>query len=105
MRASILVLGPLLARYGQAEVSLPGGCAIGSRPVNLHLLGMEALGAQVEVLDGYIKATVPNGRLHGGKIVFDTVTVTGTENVLMAAVLADGISTIKTPRASLRWWI
>jgi UDP-N-acetylglucosamine 1-carboxyvinyltransferase len=95
MRASILVLGPLLARYGQAEVSLPGGCAIGSRPVNLHLLGMEALGAQVEVLDGYIKATVPNGRLHGGKIIFDTVTVTGTENVLMAAVLADGISTIE----------
>lgn len=94
MRASILVLGPLLARYGQAEVSLPGGCAIGSRPVNLHLLGMEALGAEVEVLDGYIKAHVPGGRLHGGEIFFDTVTVTGTENVLMAAVLADGISTI-----------
>ena len=94
MRASILVLGPLLARYGQAEVSLPGGCAIGSRPVNLHLLGMEALGAEVEVLDGYIKAHVPGGRLRGGEIFFDTVTVTGTENVLMAAVLADGTSTI-----------
>lgn len=95
MRASILVLGPLLARYGQAEVSLPGGCAIGSRPVNLHLLGMEALGAEVEVLDGYIKASVPNGRLHGGKIAFETVTVTGTENVMMAAVLADGVSVIE----------
>lgn len=95
MRASILVLGPLLARYGQAEVSLPGGCAIGTRPVNLHLLGMEALGAEVEVLDGYIKATVPNGRLKGGNIFFETVTVTGTENVMMAAVLADGISTIE----------
>ncbi|MDK2778529.1 MAG: UDP-N-acetylglucosamine 1-carboxyvinyltransferase [Pseudomonadota bacterium] len=95
MRASILVLGPLLARYGEAEVSLPGGCAIGSRPVDLHLRGMEALGAEVEVLDGYIKATVPGGRLHGGNIFFDTVTVTGTENVMMAAALADGTTTIE----------
>lgn len=95
MRASILVLGPLLARYGKAEVSLPGGCAIGSRPVDLHLRGMEAMGAEVEVLDGYIKASVPGGRLHGANIFLDTVTVTGTENILMAAVLADGTTTIE----------
>ncbi len=94
MRASILVLGPLLAHYGQAEVSLPGGCAIGSRPVNLHIQGMQALGAKVEVVDGYIKAHVPNGRLTGGQISFDTVTVTGTENIMMAAVLADGTTII-----------
>lgn len=95
MRASILVLGPLLARYGKAEVSLPGGCAIGSRPVDLHLRGMEAMGAEVEVLDGYIKAEVPGGRLKGARIFLDTVTVTGTENILMAAVLADGTTTIE----------
>lgn len=95
MRASILVLGPLLARYGEAEVSLPGGCAIGSRPVDLHLRGMEAMGAEVEVLDGYIKAHVPAGRLHGANIFLDTVTVTGTENIMMAAVLADGTVTIE----------
>jgi len=95
MRASILVLGPLLARYGEAEVSLPGGCAIGSRPVDLHIRGMEALGADVEVLDGYIKASVPGGRLTGGNIFFDTVTVTGTENVMMAAALAKGTTTIE----------
>lgn len=94
MRASILVLGPLLACYGKAEVSLPGGCAIGSRPVDLHIQGMQALGAEVEVADGYIKATVPNGRLTGGRIIFDTVTVTGTENVMMAAALAKGITVI-----------
>ena len=90
MRASILVLGPLLARYGEAEVSLPGGCAIGSRPVDLHLRGMEALGAKVEVLEGYVKAWAPEGRLKGANIFLDTVTVTGTENIMMAAVLADG---------------
>lgn len=95
MRASILVLGPLLAKHGEAEVSLPGGCAIGSRPVDLHIRGMQALGASVEVVDGYIKASVPSGRLHGAHIFFDTVTVTGTENVLMAAVLADGTTTIE----------
>ena len=95
MRASILVLGPLLGRYGKAEVSLPGGCAIGSRPVDLHLRGMEAMGAEVEVLEGYIKAHVPGGRLHGANIFLDTVTVTGTENIMMAAVLADGIVTIE----------
>lgn len=94
MRASILVLGPLLACYGKAEVSLPGGCAIGSRPVDLHIQGMQALGAEVEVIDGYIKASVPNGRLKGGHIIFETVTVTGTENVMMAAALADGTSII-----------
>ncbi|UTW48626.1 UDP-N-acetylglucosamine 1-carboxyvinyltransferase [Bacterioplanoides sp. SCSIO 12839] len=95
MRASILVLGPLLAKHGEAEVSLPGGCAIGSRPVDLHIRGMEALGAEVEVLDGYIKAKAPGGRLKGAHIFFDMVTVTGTENVLMAAVLAEGKTTIE----------
>ena len=88
MRASILVLGPLLTRFGAADVSLPGGCAIGARPVNLHVAGLEAMGAEVVVEDGYIKARAE--RLHGAHIDFDTVTVTGTENLLMAAVLADG---------------
>ncbi|MCK5918893.1 MAG: UDP-N-acetylglucosamine 1-carboxyvinyltransferase [Cocleimonas sp.] len=88
MRASILVLGPLLARYGEAEVSLPGGCAIGSRPVNIHLTGLEAMGAEIIVADGYIKAKAE--RLQGATIVMETVTVTGTENLLMAAVLANG---------------
>ena len=95
MRASILVLGPLLARFGEAEVSLPGGCAIGSRPVDLHLRGMEALGAEVEVRDGYVKARMPGGRLKGARIFLDTVTVTGTENILMAAVLAEGQTIIE----------
>jgi UDP-N-acetylglucosamine 1-carboxyvinyltransferase len=88
MRASILVLGPLLTRFGEADVSLPGGCAIGARPVNLHVAGLEAMGADVVVEDGFIKARAD--RLHGAHIVFDTVTVTGTENLLMAAVLAEG---------------
>ena len=88
MRASILVLGPLLARFGQADVSLPGGCAIGARPVNLHVAGLASMGADVTVEDGFIKARA--SRLNGAHIVFDTVTVTGTENLLMAAVLADG---------------
>ncbi len=88
MRASILVLGPLVARFGEADVSLPGGCAIGARPVNLHVAGLEAMGADVEVEGGFIKARAD--RLKGAHIVFDTVTVTGTENLLMAAVLADG---------------
>jgi len=88
MRASILVLGPLVARFGEAEVSLPGGCAIGARPVNLHVQGLEAMGAEISVENGYIHARAE--RLHGAHIVFDTVTVTGTENLMMAAVLADG---------------
>ena len=88
MRASILVLGPLVARFGEADVSLPGGCAIGARPVNLHVAGLQAMGAHVTVEDGFIKARAD--RLRGAHIVFDTVTVTGTENLLMAAVLADG---------------
>jgi UDP-N-acetylglucosamine 1-carboxyvinyltransferase len=88
MRASILVLGPLLARFGEAEVSLPGGCAIGSRPVNIHLTGLEAMGAEIIVADGYIKAKAK--RLQGAVIVMETITVTGTENLLMAAVLAQG---------------
>ena len=94
MRASILVLGPLLARYGNAKVSLPGGCAIGSRPVDLHLKAMEALGAKIEVENGYVHASI-DGRLKGGEVVFDMVTVGGTENILMAAVLADGVTTIR----------
>jgi UDP-N-acetylglucosamine 1-carboxyvinyltransferase len=88
MRASILVLGPLVARFGEADVSLPGGCAIGTRPVNLHVQGLEAMGAKVSVENGYIHARA--GRLQGAHIVFDTVTVTGTENLMMAAALAEG---------------
>ena len=94
MRASILVLGPLVARFGYAEVSLPGGCAIGSRPVDEHLRGLEAMGANITVEDGYIKASVKD-RLHGARIVMDVVTVTGTENLLMAATLADGETIIE----------
>ena len=88
MRASILVLGPLVARFGHADVSLPGGCAIGARPVNLHVAGLQSMGADVTVENGFIKARAE--RLKGTHVVFDTVTVTGTENLLMAAVLADG---------------
>ena len=88
MRASILVLGPLIARFGKADVSLPGGCAIGARPVNLHVSGLQAMGATVDIEGGFIKARAE--RLQGAHIVFDTVTVTGTENLLMAAVLAEG---------------
>jgi len=88
MRASILVLGPLLARFGEAIVSLPGGCAIGSRPVNIHIKGLQALGAEITVESGYIKAKA--SRLQGATIYMDMVTVTGTENLMMAAVLADG---------------
>ncbi|MCU7938169.1 MAG: UDP-N-acetylglucosamine 1-carboxyvinyltransferase [gamma proteobacterium symbiont of Bathyaustriella thionipta] len=93
MRASILVLGPLVAHYGQAEVSLPGGCAIGSRPVDQHIKGLKAMGADVMVENGYIRATAK--RLKGAKIVMDIVTVTGTENLLMAATLADGITVLE----------
>ncbi|MEO5370267.1 MAG: UDP-N-acetylglucosamine 1-carboxyvinyltransferase [Magnetococcus sp. DMHC-1] len=88
MRASVLVMGPLLARYGQAEISLPGGCAIGTRPVNLHLKGLESMGAEIRLEEGYIKARAK--RLHGATIILDLVTVTGTENLMMAAALADG---------------
>lgn len=94
MRASILVLGPLLARIGKADVSLPGGCAIGSRPVDLHIKGMEAMGASIEVNDGYIKARAEKG-LTGAKIFLDTVSVGATENILMAATLAKGTTTIE----------
>ena len=94
MRASILVLGPLLARFGQAHVSLPGGCAIGSRPVDLHLAALKKMGAEIIVENGYIDAKV-NGRLKGADIYFDKVTVTGTENIMMAAVLAKGITQLK----------
>lgn len=93
MRASILVLGPLLAKYQEATVALPGGCAIGSRPVNLHIEAMSAMGAEINIEDGYIQASV-NGRLKGCEISFDPVSVTGTENVIMAASLAQGLTTI-----------
>ncbi len=93
MRASILVLGPLVARFGQAEVSLPGGCAIGSRPVNLHIKGLEAMGAEIKVENGYIRARAD--RLKGAHIALDLVTVTGTENLLMAAALAHGTTIIE----------
>ena len=89
MRASVLVLGPLLGRYGRAKVSLPGGCAIGTRPLDLHLGALAELGADIELSKGYIEATAPTG-LKGAHIVFPMVTVGGTENLLMAAVLADG---------------
>jgi UDP-N-acetylglucosamine 1-carboxyvinyltransferase len=88
MRASILVLGPLVARFGKADVSLPGGCAIGARPVNIHVAGLQAMGADIHIENGYIRARA--GRLKGARLVLDTVTVTGTENLMMAAALAEG---------------
>jgi UDP-N-acetylglucosamine 1-carboxyvinyltransferase len=94
MRASILVLGPLLAKFGKADVSLPGGCAIGSRPVDLHLRGLEQMGAEIKVENGYIRATSGKG-LKGAHLFMDQVTVTGTENLMMAATLADGKTTIE----------
>ena len=94
MRASILVLGPLLSKFSKAIVALPGGCAIGSRPVNLHVDAMRSMGAEIVLEEGYIKAS-SEGRLKGAKIVFDPVSVTATENVMMAAVLADGVTTIE----------
>ncbi|HSH41530.1 MAG TPA: UDP-N-acetylglucosamine 1-carboxyvinyltransferase [Arenicellales bacterium] len=93
MRASILVLGPLLARFGHAEVSLPGGCAIGSRPVNLHIKGLEAMGAEISIDEGYIKASA--SRLKGATVFMDMISVTGTENLMMAATLADGTTVIE----------
>jgi UDP-N-acetylglucosamine 1-carboxyvinyltransferase len=93
MRASILVLGPLVARFGRADVSLPGGCAIGARPVNLHVTGLEQLGAEIAIENGYIKARAR--RLRGARLVLETVTVTGTENLMMAAVLAEGTTYIE----------
>jgi UDP-N-acetylglucosamine 1-carboxyvinyltransferase len=93
MRASILCLGPLLARHGQAQVSLPGGCAIGSRPINLHLEGLKAMGAEIELHQGYVHASCK--RLKGADILFEFATVGGTENIMMAATLADGITTIE----------
>lgn len=95
MRASILVLGPLLARFGQADVSLPGGCAIGTRPVDLHLKALKMMGAEISVKNGFIKARCKQGRLKGKTLMFDTVTVGGTENIMMAAVLAEGKTVIK----------
>ena len=94
MRASILVLGPMVAHFGYAEVALPGGCAIGSRPVDLHIRGLEAMGAEITVEGGYIKARAPEGGLRGAHYSFDTISVTGTENILMAATLAKGQTVI-----------
>jgi UDP-N-acetylglucosamine 1-carboxyvinyltransferase len=88
MRASILVLGPLMGRFKKARVSLPGGCAIGARPINLHLMGLEKMGARCDVVHGYVEASTEG--LHGSYILMETVTVTGTENLMMAATLADG---------------
>ena len=93
MRASVLVLGPLLSRYGRADVSLPGGCAIGARPVNIHVAGLRSMGASVDIDNGYIRARAE--KLHGARLILDTVTVTGTENLMMAAVLAKGESVIE----------
>jgi len=93
MRASILVLGPILARYGEARVSLPGGCAIGSRPVDLHIKGLQAMGAEIHIEHGYIHAKA--ARLQGARIFMDTVTVTGTENLMMAATLANGVTVLE----------
>ena len=93
IRASILLLGPLLARFGEADVSLPGGCAIGSRPVNEHIVGLQALGAVIRIEAGYIKAKAK--RLRGAHFAFDVPSVTATENLLMAATLADGVTTLK----------
>jgi UDP-N-acetylglucosamine 1-carboxyvinyltransferase len=99
MRAAILVLGPLVARFGEARVSLPGGCAIGSRPVDLHIKGLQAMGAEIHIEHGYIHAHVPHGngrgRLKGARVFFDLVSVTGTENLMMAAVLADGVTVLE----------
>src|SRR5574340_255145 len=99
MRAAILVLGPLVARFGEARVSLPGGCAIGSRPVDLHIKGLQAMGAEIHIEHGYIHARVPGnggkGRLKGARIFFDLVSVTGTENLMMAATLADGVTVLE----------
>ncbi len=95
MRASILTLGPTLARLGVARVSLPGGCAIGARPVDLHLTALEKMGAEIATTHGYIEARAPRGRLQGGRVKFEKITVTGTENILMAAALADGETVIE----------
>jgi UDP-N-acetylglucosamine 1-carboxyvinyltransferase len=98
MRASILVLGPLLARFGTARVSLPGGCAIGSRPVDLHIKGLQAMGAAIHITHGYIQAStlhLPNRRLQGARYYMDLVTVTGTENLMMAAALAEGTTVLE----------
>lgn len=95
MRASILILGPLVTKFGKAKVSLPGGCAIGPRPVDLHIKGLEAMGASIKIENGYIHATCNNGRLKAANIIFDTVTVTGTENLMMAATLAKGTTVLK----------
>jgi UDP-N-acetylglucosamine 1-carboxyvinyltransferase len=93
MRASVLVLGALLARFGKARVSLPGGCAIGPRPINLHLAGLQAMGAEIDLVEGYVVAKA--SRLSGTRLLFDTVTVTGTENLMMAATLAKGTTVLE----------
>jgi UDP-N-acetylglucosamine 1-carboxyvinyltransferase len=93
MRASVLVLGPLVARMGEAKVSLPGGCAIGARPINLHIMGLQKMGAEIRLSEGYIE--VKAKRLKGAPIYLDTPTVTGTENLMMAASLADGVTVIE----------
>ena len=95
MRASVLVLGPLVARWGKARVSLPGGCAIGARPIDQHLKGLAALGAEIRLEHGYVEAVAPRGHLRGAVFTFDGQTVTGTENVMMAAALAEGRTVLR----------
>src|SRR5512143_2541485 len=95
MRAAVVVLGPLVARLGRARVSLPGGCAIGARPIDQHLKGLAALGAEIVLSHGYVEASAPGGRLRGATFTFDGVTVTGTENVMMAAALAEGTTVLR----------
>ncbi|HEY6098756.1 MAG TPA: UDP-N-acetylglucosamine 1-carboxyvinyltransferase, partial [Anaeromyxobacter sp.] len=95
MRASVVVLGPLVARWGRARVSLPGGCAIGARPIDQHLKGLSALGAEIRLEHGYVEAFAAGGRLRGAVFTFDGQTVTGTENVMMAAVLAEGRTVLR----------
>ena len=99
MRASILVLGPMVARFGEAEVALPGGCAIGSRPVDLHIRGLEAMGADITVEGGYIKAKAPAGGLRGAHFFFDIVSVTGTENIMMAAAFSSTLRPLASAAA------
>ena len=101
MRASVLVLGPLVARFGEVRVSLPGGCAIGARPINLHLRGLEELGVKIEMDHGYVHASA--SRLRGNRFCFDTITVTGTENLMMAAALAEGETQLIIARSNRRW--
>jgi UDP-N-acetylglucosamine 1-carboxyvinyltransferase len=104
MRASVIVLGPLVARFGEAEISLPGGCAIGARPINYHLMALEKMGARIDLEEGYVKAKT-KGKLKGAEIEFPTISVGATENILLAATLADGKTILRTLQPSQRFQI